>query len=1016
MAADKKNEMHLKKISDMEEKIKALKSAETLYRQKYSLFIEHLSLPFSHLKVITDGKQSPVDLMFIEINENFEKLIGSGKKEIIGKNITEVLPGIREDKFNWIGLLGETAVTGLSQKTEVYSEVLNKWLYLSLFCPENGHVVALFDDITKIKLHELKIQWGEHKLLEKTQEIASQNEVFRSINEELHSRNINIQKVNEKLFESEGKYHILFESSTEGYFILKENIFDCNNASCEIFGCSREDIIGRHPADLSPIFQPDGRKSTEAANEKIQAALNVEPQYFYWKHKKKDNTLIDTEIILKALPIKGEKFIIATIRDITARLKNEQKIKENERKLGEVYQIAKIGSWQLDIIKREITLSKEHQLLLGIDTISARPVTMSLFEYAEKFIVGDDIPVILKQFQAATNLNEKSSPREPFEYRIKYASGEIRYMEVHAKLFEKDVIYGIIQDITERKLTEQHLISTDRLLKGINQAAGILLTEEQFHDAIFKSLDIIGKTLGITYICIFKNHEDGKKHKMINQKFEWTLTSFITDNPNYKNISYAENGLDRWWTILDSGEIIKGLSKDMPFKEQQFLERKNILSILLIPVFIENKFWGFISFSDDSKYRKWTTAEENLLKNLANSIGGAIAQQIRNEEIVRSKERALESDSLKTAFLANMSHEIRTPMNAILGFTELLKDEGLSAYKRNEFIDIISKRGKDLLNIINDIIDISKIEAGQIKINNIECSLNAIVLELYSIFESDITFKEKKDVSLRARTSLSHKESFVFMDDFRLKQIFTNLIGNAVKFTEKGFIEFGYTLENDMLCFYVEDTGIGISKEKQAIIFDRFRQADDSTTKHYGGTGLGLAISESLVKLMGGYMMLESETGAGSKFSFYLPYRPLSVSSKNTGEEKQDIPKEPDWKNKTILIVEDDHVNFQYLKVLLKKTNAQILRAENGQEAIDLCQKNKHINIVLMDIQMPVMNGFEATKIIKGFRKDLPVIAQTAYAMAEDKEKCVAAGCDEYLSKPIDIKALITITGKYFKN
>jgi len=894
-----------------------------------------------------------------------------------------------------------------------------RWLDFSVgiieFSGEYAVIGTAFD-ITERKLAELELK-------DKSEEIAIQMEEHRSLNAEYMATNENIHRANNvlqqtisRLRDSESRYTELFDKSADGYFIMKEVIHDCNQKACELFEMTRKELIGAIPNELAPVFQPDGRKSSESGKEKISACLNGKPQFFNWKHKKKDGSLFDAEITYKLLSLKDDVLIIATIRDISTRLKSELKIKENEKKLSEVYQVAMIGSWQLDLNKREITLSKEHQLLIGLDSLSALPLIMPLMEYAEKFIAHKDIPLLLEKFQRASITENHEESNEPFEYTFIHPSGEICIMEVHAKFFDKGIIYGITQDITERRRTEEIMQSTDVLLKSINTSAQILLTEENHDEAIGQSLAVIGNAIGLSSICIYSHLPDSDEQPVFNHRVEWTSEQLLFNDPDLQNVPYASLGIERWFVLLSSKENIKGRPKDFPLKERMFLDKKEILSFLAIPILIENKYWGFIGFSDKMQMRKWSSSQENILVNFANTLGGAIANKIRNEEILRSKEQAMEADRLKTAFLANMSHEIRTPMNAILGFTDLLKDESLPTYKRSEFVDIINKRGKDLLNIINDIIDISKIEAGQIVIQDTECSLNAILFELYNFFESDITLRDKKDIILRLQHGLDNSGCFVLLDDFRLKQIFTNLIGNSVKFTEKGFIEFGYKIEGNKICFYVEDTGIGISEQKQSLIFDRFRQADDSTTKHYGGTGLGLAISKSLVELMNGYMELVSAPDCGSKFSFCLPYRKVSPKHKETKQAEEKSIIEQNWDAKVILIVEDDHVNFHYLKTLLKKTKAKILRAENGQEAIDICKENQSIQMVLMDMQMPVMNGFEATKIIKEIRKDLPVIAQTAYAMAEDKEKCFAAGCDDYITKPITLNSLLCVSAKYLNN
>jgi len=384
------------------------------------------------------------------------------------------------------------------------------------------------------------------------------------------------------------------------------------------------------------------------------------------------------------------------------------------------------------------------------------------------------------------------------------------------------------------------------------------------------------------------------------------------------------------------------------------------------------------------------------------------------QELLRTKEKAEESDRLKSAFLANMSHEIRTPMNGILGFAQILKSPDLSRPEQEEFLDIILNRGNHLLTLINDIIDISKIEAGQLVVSETECSLNNLLNEQHSFFKTQISIEKAQPIELKIKKGLPDPLAFILCDSTKLQQVLTNLLSNAIKFTEEGTIEFGYELLQDKtLRFYVRDSGIGLSIEQQSIIFDRFRQADDSTNRKYGGAGLGLAISKGLLNLMEGHIWVESEMGKGSCFYFSLPYKPVHVS-RNKLSFPNEYKTKFNWNAKTILIVEDDDSGYRFLREVLIRTQARLIRAVNGSEAINQCQNNSAIDLVLMDIQMPGINGFEATRVIKESRKDLPIIAQTANVLDEDRERCFEAGCDAFISKPVDIKNLLATIDKYF--
>ncbi len=382
-------------------------------------------------------------------------------------------------------------------------------------------------------------------------------------------------------------------------------------------------------------------------------------------------------------------------------------------------------------------------------------------------------------------------------------------------------------------------------------------------------------------------------------------------------------------------------------------------------------------------------------------------------ELVEAKVRAEETDMLKTAFLANMSHEIRTPMNGILGLTQLLTKDQLSHEDRKEYLAMINSNGKLLMNLVNDIIDISRIESNQVDLNEVRFSLNAMMNELLCFIQSEKMIKNKGSVELKMQIGLKDEDSGILSDQSKLKQVLTNLIGNAIKFTNRGNVEFGYSLEdNNSLKFFVKDSGIGISEDKLEVIFDRFTQVDQSLTRPYSGSGLGLAISKGFVERMGGRIWAESHIKRGATFNFTIPYKPIGRS----GTGKEEFARSPDqfnWEKISILVVEDNYISYKLLEFSLSKTGVGIIHADNGQSAIDEVKKNPGIDLVLMDIQLPVLNGYDATIEIKKIRPELPVIAQTANAMDDDRLKCLNAGCSDYITKPIILEKLYAIINNY---
>jgi PAS domain S-box-containing protein len=383
-------------------------------------------------------------------------------------------------------------------------------------------------------------------------------------------------------------------------------------------------------------------------------------------------------------------------------------------------------------------------------------------------------------------------------------------------------------------------------------------------------------------------------------------------------------------------------------------------------------------------------------------------------ELKEARDRAKESDRLKTSFLANMSHEIRTPMNGILGFANLLRDPELSEEKRALYLKHIDHSSQQLLNIIDDIVDISKIESEQLKISNKPVRINEILDEIYSSFFHRIRGDApgQKKVAFNLEKGNDSNDFTIVTDDFRLSQVFNNLIGNAIKFTNEGQINFGYKLkQNRYIEFFVSDTGIGIPNNKIRLIFDRFGQVNQERSLQHSGTGLGLPISKSLVNLMGGEMWVESVVEEGSTFYFTLP---LVVEDPVEDTRVLISNKSYNWNGKEILVAEDEELNWFFVREMLRQTGANIHRARNGHEVVELA-RSLVPDAILMDIKMPEMNGIEAARKIRAFNDNVPIIAQTAFVMAEEKEESLLAGCNHFVTKPLDRTTIMELIDSYFK-
>lgn len=405
---------------------------------------------------------------------------------------------------------------------------------------------------------------------------------------------------------------------------------------------------------------------------------------------------------------------------------------------------------------------------------------------------------------------------------------------------------------------------------------------------------------------------------------------------------------------------------------------------------------------------------KNDLKNQPGSrliiISDITAVKKTEKDLIKAKDHAEESDRLKSAFLANMSHEIRTPMNGILGFTELLKMADISTEQQQSYLDIIKKGGERMLNIINDIIDISKIESGQMQLYIARTNINEQIDSISSFFMPEA---QAKGIHLLYKTTLPDDESVIRTDPDKVYAILTNLVKNAIKFTRSGFIEYGYEKKDGFLEFYVKDTGIGIHTDQHDFIFERFRQGSDSLTRNYEGTGLGLSISKAYVQMLGGKIWFESEFGKGSVFNFNIPYDSLRDSSPVI-ETSADLHDGHKIKPLFILLAEDDKPSELLITRLVGQYCSKLIKVTSGPEAVEACRKNPGIDLILMDIKLPDIDGYEATRQIRQFNKDVIIIAQTAFGLMGEKEKAVLAGCNEYISKPINRNVFLGLLKKHF--
>ncbi|WP_198520207.1 CHASE domain-containing protein [Flavobacterium sp. 5] len=420
---------------------------------------------------------------------------------------------------------------------------------------------------------------------------------------------------------------------------------------------------------------------------------------------------------------------------------------------------------------------------------------------------------------------------------------------------------------------------------------------------------------------------------------------------------------------------------------------------------------GHLSLDLSIKNKEYERMNNSLKKNYKKLISSKEKLKETNNELQKAKIKAEESDKLKSAFLANMSHEIRTPMNGIMGFAELLKENNLSSEQQNDYIEIIEKSGTRLLNIINDIVDISKIEAGQMNVVLSETNIDEQLEYIQTFFKPEA---QDKGVLLLMKNSLNEEETIIRTDHEKLYAILINLVKNAIKYTIKGIIEFGYEKKDNHIEFFVKDTGIGISKDRHNAIFERFIQADFSDKMARQGAGLGLSIAKAYVELLGGKIWVESELQKGSTFYFTVPCMIKLRDSSYTQTNQLTPQVDYQIEKLKILVAEDDKISRMLIQKVIEPYSKEIINARTGVEAVKMCRNNPDLDLILMDIQMPQMNGFEATKEIRKFNKNVIILAQTAFALEGDREKTIQIGCNDYISKPINKVELSRLIQYYF--
>jgi PAS domain S-box-containing protein len=725
-----------------------------------------------------------------------------------------------------------------------------------------------------------------------------------------------------------------------------------------VFDIDPDTFDGKPETMLTVIHPDDIEKFTKIMQENMQNGKNPTLEYRVTHRDGSIHNILANgkfEFDINGLPIKS----IGTAQDITDRVISAEQIK----KMGSHYQAliekATDGIVLINLQGDFKFISPSARKMFGYDEadeINASPVN---------FTHPDDLPMVTSEL---TKLLEDPLYVPTLQYRFIDKNGNWKWIEsTFSNLLHDPNVESIVinfRDISERKFAEEALRESEEKFRTVfnTMEEGMALNELIYDDN--------GEIIDYRIIEVNPSFE-----RIAKTKRENAINRLATDI-----YQMSSEYINHFWK--------ESLKTDAEIKTELHNEQLNTWMHIATSKPINNRF--VTSFFDITE-----------LKNT-------------EADLIKAKEKAIESDRLKSAFLANMSHEIRTPMNGIIGFTSLIAEEDISSDERKEYSTIIQQSCNRLLAIVNDVLDLSKIEAGQMDVKVSNFSLHTVMSNLYNFYQFQY---EKKDLDFVYLKNQESESLIIASDEVKVHQMISILLSNASKFTHQGKVEFGYTVKHEFVEIYVKDTGIGISEEFQEQIFGRFRQEDLAITRGYEGAGLGLSIARGIVQLLGGTINLESKKGQGSTFTIKLPIKSAVKNDISKDIDQIVVKDEIDLSQFKILIAEDDMSNYLLIESILKRdSKVKLLNAEDGQEAVNLYKSNPDIDLVIMDMKMPVMSGFEATKIIKSMNMNLPILAVTAYALSGDNEKARDAGCDDYISKPFDGKVLLNKIKALIKN
>jgi PAS domain S-box-containing protein len=790
----------------------------------------------------------------------------------------------------------------------------------------------------------------------------------------------------------EERYQVLFSNINDAVFVheytesgLPGKFIEVNEKACDRLGYTREEFLTMTPEDIDA---PEGFALVPEMMKKLERDKHI-----VWEgiHVTKNGVKIPVEISNHLFEMEGRPVILATVRDITGRKKSEELLKYSEEKYRKIFENIQDVFYQSDLTGRIIEISPSIERYSG---------------YKPEELIGMKIEdVYLNPGDRAEMLRVLSVKGEIEDFIIKLKAKDNREVLVSANihlLYDKGkpiALEGSLRDVTERINAQEKLKESEYLLRKQNEEFAALNNElKQRNEQILlinkelqQASDIFMNIRTGLHIYHLEDFEDDRTLRMIavNPAAE-RLTGISSGDVIGKTLDENFPGLRAKGIPQEYANVVRTKTSKQ-FEEIIYGDNRLVEGAFSFNAFPMPENCVGISFENITEQIK---ARENIIES--------------NKQLQIAKEKAEESDKLKSSFLANMSHEIRTPMNGIMGFSMMLSDPSLPEETKESYVRIVNSSCDQLLHIINDVIDISKIETGQTDLFMSSFSLKDLFDELVSFYSPTARGKGIRLI-IKHLDDIHPVNSGIIADRTKLRQVLDNLLSNAVKFTPSGEIILRWGITDELMHVEVQDSGIGIPDDYKDIIFERFRQVETSFSKNYGGTGLGLSISKAYIEKMGGKISVTSELGKGSTFSFTIPYK---ASNEEHFTSNGHVNKPKLKEGITILVVEDEEINWFYLYEILRKKTRPI-NAVSGAQALEMLKSNPDIEIVLMDIKLPDINGLELTRIIKSLNPEIKVIAQTAFALSGDREKALEAGCSEYISKPVNKDALLDLIATF---